>query len=123
MEKQEALQIIKKAFELFKPIPAKNWITALRTDTESKCCALGHWDRVTSNNPNDYSWRNCSRDRFDETPKLRTATEALTGVSIVSVNNNWNGNPFPQKTPKGRVMACLRKILKDNAVPVGGCDI
>lgn len=117
MRKGTALKILTNAQELFKGVSPSKWISSKFTDGKNKCCALGHYARLISKDPSDYSDGNCSFQATGE--KLRTASEIGLEVSgkksctdIAYINNNMRVGCYTQKTIKGRVMASLRDSIK-----------
>ena len=48
-----------KALKLLSSVPSKDFITGKFTDNVGKCCAIGHIERLTSNNSNNYTNLNC----------------------------------------------------------------
>jgi len=74
MEKQET--IAQKAHRLLKDVPEDKWVIGLFTDLKSKCCAIGHYERLTSDNPNDYSRPNC----LDYNGAFRAHTRAFLSL-------------------------------------------
>jgi len=90
------------------------------TNWENKCCALGHFNRLTSPQPRCYDALVCDDAyRWARTNPLRSASRDYLSsrgyyhVDIASVNN---GEPliqgiYPQLKIKDRVMACLKDMV------------
>lgn len=104
------------------PVPSDQWITSSFTNGEDRCCAIGHYQRLTGGKPGVYSLKNCS-DRLSG--KLRIVTGAYMkhkGIkinrlmpiaeSIADINNRKIG-PYTQETPKERIMAFLMDMSRD----------
>ena len=114
------LQVLKQAKELFDPITEDEFITDKYTDQVSKCCTVGHYKRLTSSNPQDYSSKNCI-ESYDEMKangcQLRMASKIASykmfgeNYDIAWINNELVGI-FNQPTPKQRVMAFLNESIK-----------
>jgi hypothetical protein len=121
MEKQTMAQI---ALQLLSPIPSENFISGKFTNEIDKCCIIGHWTRLTSKNPNDYSSTNCIDVLIPKKEKrkrnLRKHLEPILGD--ISLINNYTGfsskddvdSPltFNQQTPKDRSIAALKYAIK-----------
>lgn len=104
-----------KALELLKDIPEEDFITGSFTDEESKCCAIGHLQRLTSPNPKDFSFSNC-RDRFDSPIRnlslkyIKSTYRVYYDISVV--NNEDTVNGYNENTPKKRVLHLLEDMIK-----------
>ena len=106
-----------KLIEMFKPIPEEDFIIRNYTNGNDKCCVIGHYERLTSENPNDYSFINCS-DYHDggggdlrEWSAMVIAEMGWSFYSLATVNNG-RAAQYPQPTPKKRVMAFLEDARK-----------
>ena len=64
--------IAQKAYRLLSPIPAEQWCVRQYTDEVGACCAIGHWTRLQSHDPTDYSDDNCYENG---TSSIRAASE------------------------------------------------
>lgn len=53
------MTITQKALSLLETVPAEAFMTGEFTDGRNKCDAFGHFNRLISKNPNDYSYVNC----------------------------------------------------------------
>lgn len=105
-----------KALRLLSPIPPSKWIKGDFSDDNDKCCAIGHYTRLTSKNPNDYSTYNCS-DRSNNSDLRyisKVFLEEKHGAEgdIASVNNYPTVNGYTQKSIKARVIKCLQDMIK-----------
>ncbi len=107
--------VAQKALRLLSPIPHTQFISNDFTDGKNKCCVIGHYMRLTSDNPNDYSFGNCS-DGFES--DLRTESVKFLGsmlIDISNVNNNlfsYQTHKYIQKRCKSRVIAFLKDMIK-----------
>ena len=102
-----------EALKLIEPIPAENFITFKYTDGESKCCVMGHLNRLTSENPNDFSFENCAVP-FSSFKTLRDSMKKLgnSPTFLAEVNNrDWPIKKYPQPIIKDRVIACLKDMI------------
>lgn len=122
MNKEEALIIINNAIAIFEPIPEEKWcigdFARVSIDGTGQCCAVGHYTRHHSNNPEDYSYSNCAdyMPATDNSPSpLRRAVNFFNPVNDIATVSNGDSPSFRQATPKQRTLACLNKILEDNA--------
>lgn len=117
MDKQTAIKVIEKAIEVLGPIPANEWITGHFTNHHGVCCVIGHFTRLTSDAPTNYSIENCRDIGIDDTRDLRKAYHYLhsssiySGFDIADINNGDNSE-YQQDTPKERVMQALQDILE-----------
>lgn len=109
--------ICQHAYRLLKYVPAKNWIVDNFTDEKASCCAIGHYERLTSADPKDYSIRNCAE--YHAVSPIRLPTESaikkLTGVSymdIAAINNSPTINGYTEPLIKARVLHFLRDAIK-----------
>ncbi len=115
--KKEKFTPSQEALKLLTNVPSKDFIIDNYTDKIGKCCAIGHLMRLKSKNPNDYSLRNCN-DGHEST--IRQLSQTYLNVnkkgfnsSIASVNNSTNIDGYKQKTPKARVIALLKDMVKE----------
>ena len=117
MENQETFA--KKALRLLTQVPESEWITEEFSDGKACCCAIGHFTRLTSKNPADYSWQNCS-DTSIRQEKLRRQSKKflrkknpniIPGANIANVNNG-DLRQYPQPTPKSRTVALLADMVE-----------
>lgn len=127
MEKQEIVNIAKRAKQLFKDIPEDKWIEGRFTNEVDKYCAIGHWSRLTSNNPNCYQIWNCNStkglheasEHFFEEGNITFVNNSLDYIIASSKGPNGNlvniyksfNKMYPQSTVKQRVMACLEDMI------------
>jgi len=107
--------VAQKTLEILSVVPSEDWITDLHTDLESKCCAIGHYVRLTSNNPDNYNSDNCVD--YNRAPIRNSSSEFLNkihnlnGIDIAHVNNKPVAK-YTQDTPKERVIALLNDMIK-----------
>ncbi len=108
--------IAQKALRLLSEVPKDDFITGEFTDKNGKCCAIGHYVRLTSDNPSDFSNDNChdmwnsdirllSRDFCFETYKLE--------ITIAGVNNEDTHNGYNEDNPKDRVIHLLTDMVAE----------
>lgn len=108
-----------KMYRLLNPIPKENWITNKFTDEMGKCCFIGHYSRLISKNPSDYSDENCN-DWYDYKQRGNARNLTLrflqsigyTNHNGASVNNVNNINGYTEDNPKDRVMHLLKDMIK-----------
>ena len=125
------------AKKLLEPIPPTQFITsAFSIPHKQQCCAVGHLQRLTSKNPEDYSENNCRDFKgglFQEaTPSRILAPDvfnfaritvqqffeekfSLPDTDLSDVNNSskgYFGNYF-EKDPKDRVIHLLNDMIAD----------
>lgn len=117
MTDKERLEIAEEALKLLSPIHYSKWMVYTFTNEKNKCCAIGHYQRLKSSNPENYSFANC--EDFMSSP-LRNAF-----VEIASVNNNlvpltcrgkdkeYIEKYSKYKTPKTRVIKYLKDQIKE----------
>jgi len=117
------MTVAQEAHNLLKNVPTEDWLIGKFSDGKSKCCAIGHWSRLKSNDPKNYKLNNCIDDS-DEIALLRKLSEnfayihlngaepcAFLYYNIVRVNNNISDR-FPQETPKERVLTFLQMMIE-----------
>ena len=114
--KQET--VAQEALRLLSPIPEEAFITGNFGDGEGKCCAIGHYVRLKSKNPNDFTEDNC-RDFGTECVKLRVESgvflkkvHSLQGYDLPDVNNDSDINGYTEPVIKDRVIHCLKDMVK-----------
>lgn len=109
MENKEET-IAQKAMRILKDISSDKFIVNNFTNGIDACCVIGHYQRLTSSNPSDYSRSNCS-DFYDITPFSSLRMESLKyGIDIATVNNKKTAR-YQQDTSKERVIAALKNII------------
>ena len=107
-----------KALELIKPLKPSEFIEMAYSDGKGKCCVMGHITRLTSDNPTDYSIKNCDAMKAERLKELRQKAnrilkdESFYSISKLAIINNGGNSNYPQKTIKGRVVAALKDIIK-----------
>ena len=102
--------VAQEALRLLSAVPKNKWITDVLTNEVDKCCAIGHYTRLKSSNHNNYSPTNCSD--WSIPSSLRVVSKLyLVDYTIATVNNR-SVDKYQQKTPKGRVIACLKDMIK-----------
>ena len=114
--------IAQKALELLEPIPASAWMTDDFTDGISKCCVVGHYTRLTSGDPNNFSKDNCSdyTNEWGFTSPLRAASRKFLwnraisqheSTDITAINNLGYGI-YMERDIKDRVIHLLKDMAK-----------
>jgi len=97
-----ALQIIQDAYLMLKAIPRENWMTEDYSDDHNRCCFVGHYNRVSSDNVEDYSKANCLVVGFEN---YIQAAFHRADINIVGVNDDEGHAKYTQDHPKDRTMA------------------
>lgn len=121
---QEEKETIQDAITKINAIPSENFITSEFSDGIDKCCVVGHLNRLSSENPENYSIKNCSDSLNNQNPLRILSIKFLQGVksgfwvSDLSSVNNGKTKTYKQKTPKERSLACLEDMLKTETVEV-----
>lgn len=109
--------LAQQARDLLEPVSEEQWIKGKFTNGENKCCAIGHLNRLTSENPDDYSVANCT---LHEKPEdsftnilIKRSSEFLNiyTFDIAAVNNGLIST-YSQSTPKERTMALLTDMVE-----------
>jgi hypothetical protein len=109
------MSIAKKAYELLSPIPADKFLVGDFTNGSDACCSIGHYKRLTSDNPNDFSWRNCDDQNYCD---LRRATTKFmmekhaANADIADVNNDPVYNGYDEPEVKDRVLHLLKDMIE-----------
>lgn len=110
--------LAQKALRLLSEIPADKFITGDFSDGKGNCCALGHYKRLTSNNPDDYSKENCN-DLTSRESKLRVLSSQFLYkkhelvADLADVNNTEKVNGYVEADIKERVIHCLTDMVKE----------
>lgn len=110
------LETITEAIDLLSSVPAKDFcVGTFGNPEERKCCTIGHYVRLKSEDLTDYSHNNCS-DFVSGNTKLRDVSEqyiAETSYSeyedLADLNNGfgrWTGS----ESIKEHVLNCLGEI-------------
>jgi hypothetical protein len=116
------MSIVKEAYNLFKDIPEEQWTTGKFSNNIDKCCAIGHWIRLHSSDPTNFSLDNCKDYTYDTFFRFKmdeiiiekynpTRSVDIPYESFAQINNYETGH-FQQKTPKQRVIALLNELLE-----------
>jgi hypothetical protein len=111
--------ICQKALELLSTVPAEDFITDKFADNKGKCCAIGHFIRLTGENPADYSPDNCADwrgDQKDLRKASRTAAQQILDTSndidLADINNSPIYNGWIEESIKDRVIHFLQDAVK-----------
>ncbi len=111
-----------KALRLLSEVPKEQFIVDDFTDNIGKCCAIGHYQRLTSKNPNDYSRENCDDSYIEiEDSPIRTISEKFllkygmgySYLSIANINNKPNINGYTEPEIKDRVIHLLEDMVAE----------
>jgi hypothetical protein len=104
--------IAEKALRLLSSVPSDDFITGAFSNRENtKCCALGHYNRLRSNDPSDYSYGNCvGGANLNEAVRNLFIKEG-SHIVLLTINDSSNIAKYPQSTPKERVIACLQDMV------------
>lgn len=129
------MTVAQKAKELLIGIPKEQWIIGSFTNGIDKCCAIGHYQRLTSGYCTNYSFDNCSdynpytsfnpdKESVLRIISIRYFREVhnIENMSIACVNNNGDGISndryklhklgYIEDNPKDRVMHLLDDMIK-----------
>ena len=105
-----------EALKMVEGIPAEQFIAGMDTDGVEKCCFLGHYSRVTSDNPNDYSSANCEGGRYSkicEASQLYLQKEhCMKYTSIADINDGNKYYPYTEMKIKDRLIHFLTDMIK-----------
>jgi len=105
--------IAQEAKRLLEPIPEDQWMINDFTDYRCKCCVIGHYERLKSGSPNNFSFENCSdaiSSALREQSRVYFTERGYEWTDIADVNNETSHN-YHQPTPKQRVMALLDNMI------------
>jgi hypothetical protein len=103
-----------EARNLLLPIPKEDFITFAFSNEIDKCCAIGHLQRLSSSDKDDYSFANCADNHSSPFRDLSYGYIKKTyGVhySIASVNNSDTINGYNESHPKDRVIHLLDDMI------------
>ena len=109
--------IAEEVLRLLSPIPEDEFIVLRLTDGESKCCVIGHYERLMSRNPSDYSIVNCGMKNCVQNRLIQASSEFLfekfgTYTNNIVTVNNAETKYYPQPIIKDRVIAVLKDMIK-----------
>lgn len=105
---QEALRLVSK-------VPAKEFITNNLSDLKNKCCFVGHYARLKSDNPNNYETQmidNKNRNELVRITKIFIKNKYNENASMIQVNDTSKVNNYNQKGIKARGIALLKDMVK-----------
>ena len=115
--------VAQKALRLLSKVPPSKFIEDRFTDGTGKCCAIGHYKRLTSSNPSDFSDINCKDFsnafvRGDGCDLRILSKKFITdkyklAVDISRVNNSAKVNGYKQKSIKTRVINLLKNMVAE----------
>lgn len=113
MESKQTLA--QRAFDLLNSVPADKFIIGEFTNQDGACCSIGHYKRLTSENPNDYSWDNCD-DHGNCDLRIASSEYILEGhgapYDIADVNNDPAINGYKEPEIKDRVLHLLKDMIE-----------
>ena len=107
--------IAAKALRLLEQVPEDKWLLGMYTNRLDKCCVLGHYKRLTSDNPNDYSEENCIyKNGGLKDISILFLLSRMNGhfPDISWVNDGHASQLYPQPNAKTRSMALLKDMVK-----------
>ncbi len=112
MNTHQCLTRSKNALYLLSHIPAEELISGTWSDGKSKYCAIGHYERLTSTQPNDYSHFNCmdSEESLADVSRVFFQEKYAAPLSIVTINDAPH-TLYPQPAIKDRVLTCLTDMV------------
>tara|TARA_R110000868_G_scaffold14426_3_gene67161 strand:+ start:15888 stop:16244 length:357 start_codon:yes stop_codon:yes gene_type:complete len=110
--------VAQEALRLLLEIPAEDFITDRFSDGKGKCCAIGHYTRLKSNNPLDYGNDNCidlgnSLLRRRSSHFLVKKHNLNSFNNIATVNNANNVNGYTEPVIKDRVIHLLKDMVNE----------
>lgn len=106
-----------EALRLLKDIPTDKFITGKFTNGEDGCCVLGHYNRLKSNNPEDYStsnisWKNEGEELRLLSSKFMSKVHNKGYYNLADANNEESEKFYTQPTSKERSIAMLQDMVK-----------
>lgn len=115
--------VAQKALRLLSEIPHEQFIYNVFSNNKDKCCAIGHFTRLTSDNPDNFSMENCSdkgfvnyyRDnnlRKASKDYLKDKHECDSSQDLAEVNNTLNVNGYREVLIKDRVIHLLKDMVE-----------
>lgn len=113
---KEQLRIINQVLSLLEPIPKEEWMVRSFTNTKDKCCSVGHLQRLTSNDPSDYSYNNCTDSNHLQSRSFRVVIDEIArqympyDYAQLAIINNTPTRASSASDPKSRVMEHLTKL-------------
>lgn len=101
-------EIIQQAITLLEPLREDEFMQKEFSNRKNRCCVIGHIQRLTSDNPNDYSRPNCNDDAGSFSVNtfgfyFRRACSKAGSCDIAAVNNH---------APAGRIKETVLKELR-----------
>lgn len=109
--------LAQKALRLLSTVPKEDFINGRFSDGIGKCCAIGHFERLTSKNSNDYSENNCVEKNQIESPLRNLSNQFLRKKhnlnfeNIATVNNYNDVNGYTEPEIKDRVIHLLTDMV------------
>lgn len=108
--------VAQKALRLLSEVPKESFIVGEFGDGNGKCCAIGHYVRLTSENPNNFHHQAC-HDNFQSDLRLVSKQflmekHSLRGC-IADVNNDNDINGYKAPEIKDRVIHLLEDMVKE----------
>jgi hypothetical protein len=116
---------INQFYNKLKKISSKNVIKQSFGDGENSCCVIGHAMRLSSDDSSNFSRSHCSDYDIskDSTSNLREISKKfLANKFPIHPEDDWNPlniakvnnqkiEAYRQKTPKARILACLKDMI------------
>jgi len=117
--KKKSLKILKKAKKQLGKVPSNQWHTDIFTNNNDSCCAIGHFTRLNSKDPSDFSMDNCKPNNDTLREASNEAMQCINGNGgghdISTVNNDIGSGSleaYSEEEPKDRVMHFLDDAIK-----------
>lgn len=126
MEQQNQIKsketVAQEALRLLKDIPSNEFLFGRYSDGHRRCCSVGHYIRLKSLDPTNYSIENCNDSLNDNSPlenplelRLRSRHFLLSkkeSGDIASVNNCDKIFPYNEPEIKDRVIHLLEDMVE-----------
>ena len=105
-----------EALKMVEGIPKEQFIAQTYTDEINKCCFFGHAKRLSSSNPDDYSFKNCSTGEHSDiqAPSMRFLrdTTEFAYRDLVDINDRPHTPPYVEPEIKDRLTHFLTDMIK-----------
>ena len=110
-----------KALEMLSPIPEDEFIRYRFSDFISKCCVVGHLNRLTSKDSQDYEdhpmvTRENVRNFRENTRKYLFQYKNMSDGEDIADINNSETDAYDQETQKDRIITLLKDMIEDGWV-------
>lgn len=107
MDKQEAKQIVQRAYDAFVEIPDEQWTVGQVKNSLGSHDATGHWSKLNNGEAPDDDLQ--MRDWYDHS--LSDAVSDLLHERLTAVNDGRSPN-YQEPGPKMRILSLLQDALK-----------